>query len=329
MKAKRFGILFLASLIVMLFTGTALAAKYEFKLASAVSDEHPYGMGQKFFKEEAEKRATGEIVIHNYFATLGGSERDLLESTQHGAIDMSLVATSVVSAFDKKYTLFNFPYLFDTPEHAYRALDGDIGKDLEALAEKQGLKVLAWYNNGVHQVTNSKRSINKLEDMKNLKLRCMESPVIIGTWKSMGAVPTPMALGETFTALQQGTTDGQENATTSIWANKYYEVQKYLAITNHMFLPGPVAMNKKKFDALPSNIQDILVEAGRVSTKLQRDEWARQDALAVQRMKDYGLTVTYPELRPFREAVKVVYDQYAKEMLGDSIGWIDAIRSMK
>ncbi|MDR1828266.1 MAG: TRAP transporter substrate-binding protein [Methylobacteriaceae bacterium] len=329
MKSSALKVLLLSSMMAVFSFGTAFAQKYEFKLASVVSEDHPYGHGQNFFKDELAKRSNGNIVIQNYFGTLGGSERDLLESTQHGAIEMVLIASSVVSAYDKRFNLFNFPYLFDSPEHGFKAIDGQVGKDLEAIADKQGLKVIAWFINGVHSVTNSKRAINTVEDMKGLKLRCMESPVIIATWKSLGAVPTPMALGETFTALQQGTVDGQENATTASWANKYYEVQKYLGLTNHMFNPGPVVMNKQKFESLPKDVQDLLVQVGKEATAFQREEWKRQDALAVQRMKDYGLTVTTPDLAPFREAVKVVYDQYAKEMLGDSIGWLDVIRDMK
>ena len=294
-------------------------AKYSYKLGHSVSEKHPYHLGAERFKALVEKETKGDVSISLFPNNqLGTGERDLLEGLQLGTVDFYVGSTGPMGGFEKKFMLFDFPFLFKSKQHAYNTLDGKTGQYVMGLLEKQGLKGLAWYENGFRHVTNSRRPIAVPADAKGLKLRTMENKVHMAIWKALGADPTPMAWGEIFTALQQGTVDGQENPIPVIYTSKVYEVQKHLSLTGHVFSPAMIIMSKAKFDALPKEYQTIVLKAAVESATYQREQITSMENEQVAKLKELGMTVTTPDTAAFLEATKPVYEQFKGELGADA-----------
>lgn len=327
MKQRRMALVFaLVFLAALGFSGIA-HGKVALKLGHAVSDQHPYHMGAERFKEIVEKETGGEVEVSLFPNNqLGTGERDLLEGLQLGVVDVYVGSTGPMGGFEKKFMLFDFPFLFKDKAQAYEVLDGEIGTYVMGLLDKIGIKGLAWYENGFRHFTNSKRPVNTPDDVKGLKLRTMENKIHMALWRAMGADPTPMAWGEVFTALQQGTVDGQENPVPIIYVQKIYEVQKHLALTGHVFSPAMIAIAKAKFDALPEAHRAVILKAARESALYQREQITRMEEEQVAKLKELGMEVTAPNVAPFREATKPVYDQFRGE-LGDDARLLDEILS--
>lgn len=325
---RKGSILFFAMMFVLTAVCMGRAdAQVKLKLGHAVSDQHPYHMGALKFKEIVERETNGEVEIALFPNNqLGTGERDLLEGLQLGVVDVYVGSTGPMGGFEKKFMLFDFPFLFKDKAQAYETLDGKIGTHVMGLLDKIGIKGLAWYENGFRHFTNSKRPVNSPADVKGLKLRTMENKIHMALWKALGADPTPMAWGEVFTALQQGTVDGQENPIPIIYVQKLYEVQKNLALTGHVFSPAMIAIAKAKFDGLSEAHQAVILKAAKESALFQREQITRMEDEEVVKLKELGMNVTTPDVTPFREATKPVYDQFRGE-LGDDANLLDEILS--
>ena len=325
MKLRKIAALAIALILAVSLVATVEAAPVSFKLGHSVSDQHPYHLGAEKFKEIVEKESGGEIEIALFPNNqLGTGERDLLEGLQLGTVDIYVGSTGPMGGFEKKFMLFDFPFLFKDKAQAYSVLDGEIGQYVMGLLDKIGITGLAWYENGFRHFTNSRRAVNTPEDAKGLKLRTMENKIHMALWKVMGADPTPMAWGEVFTALQQGTVDGQENPIPIIFVQKIYEVQKHLALTGHVFSPAMIAISKAKFDALSEGQKELFRKAAQESALYQREQITRMEDEQVAQLKELGMEVTEPDVSLFREATKPVYDQYRGE-LGDDAKLLDQI----
>jgi TRAP-type C4-dicarboxylate transport system substrate-binding protein len=155
----------------------------------------------------------------------------------------------------------------------------------------------------------------------------MENPLIIDAWKAYGAAPTPMSIGEVFTALQQGTVDAQDNGTANTFANKYYEVTKYLTITEHLILPALMLISKAKYDALPEDLRKAVDGACAAAEKFQREEYLRQNVAAIEGMKEKGMIVTYPDKADFVKAAASVYEKHLPTMSAQVRKWVEDIRT--
>ncbi|WP_352396913.1 TRAP transporter substrate-binding protein [Aminobacterium colombiense] len=324
-KALMIAGLLLCALVLGAVAQPVWAAKYTFKLGHAVSEQHPYNLGAIRFKEIVEKETNGEVEI-NLFPNnqLGTGERDLIEGLQLGTVDMVVSSTGPMSGFEKKFMIFDFPFLFKDKAQAYSTLDGEIGQYIMGLLEKQGIKGLAWYENGFRHLTNSKRPVNMPADAQGLKLRTMENKVQMAIWRAVKADPTPMAWGEVFTALQQGTVDGQENPIPIIYTQKIYEVQKYVSLTGHVFSPSMIVMGKAKFDKLPKEYQELFLKAAQESAVYEREQITKMEEEQVEELKKLGMEINTPDKDAFREATKSVYDEFRGE-LGEDAKLLDQI----
>ncbi|WP_333871331.1 TRAP transporter substrate-binding protein [Desulforamulus putei] len=291
---------------------------YTIKIGSPVVETHPAHNGFLKFIELVEKNSNGKIKAELHANGVLGGDRELTEAVQMGTVTMTLSSTSPVANFEKSFYLFDLPFLFPDRETAYKVLDGPIGQKLLDNLASQGIKGLGYWENGFRHITNSKRSINKLEDIKGLKLRTMENQLHMAAWKQLGANPTPMAFGEVFTALQQGTVDGQENPLALIDSNKFYEANKYLTLSGHIYTPFVIMMNKKFFDELPQDLQKVVLDAVKEAGQYQRDLMKQQEEKSLKVIKDAGCVVNElpaEEKAKMVEALKPVYDKGA-EMMG-------------
>jgi tripartite ATP-independent transporter DctP family solute receptor len=301
--------------LTCMFSSTFAADKpIEVKLAVATGKGHVYNVASEYFQQRVQELTGGRVIVHFYpGGQLSGDQRILAEGVQMGSIDLTVPSVAVLSGFSKDLLVVGFPYLWSSPDHCYQIMDGPIGQELNKGLAPFNMTVLGWWPTGLYVITNSKRPINSVEDVKGLKIRTMENPLTLDVHRTWGTIPTPMALGEVFTALQQGTIDGQENSDANTFANKYYEVQKYMALTQHFFFPSPFLMSTSRLNAMPEDLRKLFLQAGTEASKLAREEYARQSAAAVENMKKAGVEVSYPDKSVFQKLAQSVYPKYLKD----------------
>ena len=285
------------------------------------------GVGIDVFAKEIEKRTNGRYKIQNFYSGSLGGERESIEAVQLGTQELTLTSTGPVPNFVPEAKILDIPFLFRDKAHAHAVLDGPIGEEMLKLFEPKGFKALAWAENGVRHMTNNKRAVNGPEDLKGLKLRTMENPIHIAAYKGFGIVPTPMAFPEVFTALQQGTVDGQENPLSVIMAAKFDQVQKHLTLTGHVYSPAVWLMNKAAFDKLSAADKQAFIDAAKEGTKANRARVAEDDAKGVADLRAKGMNVVEnPDKAKFVAALTTVNAEFEKQF-GKAA--IDRIRNVR
>ena len=238
-----------------------------------------------------EERTNGRYKVQSFYSGSLGGERESIEAVQLGTQELTFSSTGPVPNFVPEARILDIPFLFRDKAHARAVLDSAIGQELLAKFEPKGFKALAWGENGVRHMTNSKRSVNTPDDLKGLKMRTMENPVHVAAYKGLGIVTTPMAFPEVFTALQQGTVDGQENPLSVIMASKFDQVQKHLSLTGHVYSPAIFLMNKAVFDKLSAADKQAFLDAAKEGVKANRARVDQDDAQGVAELRSKGMTV--------------------------------------
>jgi tripartite ATP-independent transporter DctP family solute receptor len=296
------------------------------KLGHAVAPEHPYHLGAIRYSELIAQRTQNKVKIDVYPSTQLGNERDMVEGLQLGTIDLVVTSTGPLGGFVPRMFVVDLPFLFRDREHAYKVLDGPIGRELLDAFSAKGMRGLAFWENGFRQMTNSVRRIEKPEDLKGIKIRTMENKVHLSAFRAFGASPTPMAWSEVYTALQQKTIDAQENPIAIIYFQKIYEVQKYLALTGHFYSPTPLLMSLKAFNNLPKNIQKIMLDTAMECATYERNLLRDNEAKQLAEIKAKGMQVTLPNKKPFLDAAAPVYKEFESQFGKETIGRIIATR---
>ena len=304
--------------MVIMAAGAASAApEYKIKVAYISSESHPTAQAMTGFAKDVDSASKGRIKVELYPNGQLGSDRELCEGVQMGTIQMVVSSTSALAGFDKRIQVLDLPYLFTTRKAAFDAVDGELGKKLNSYLEKKGFLVLGYQENGFRHVTNSKRPIKTPADLKGLKIRTMENPMHIAFFKELGANPTPMSWGELYTALQQGTVDAQENPYAMIDDGKFYEVQKYVSETGHLFSYEIIIANKKFMEKLPADLRKIVDDAAHRAVMDQRARMEKEEAVFKAKVTKTGLkanTLTPEQKKPFVDATKKVYSQFEKDL---------------
>ncbi len=310
---------FLTLSIARIDSGICQDKQVVLKLGHAVAPEHPYHLGAVKYSEWVAQRTKNKVKIDVYPSAQLGNERDMVEGLQLGTIDLVVTSTGPLGGFVPRMFIVDLPFLFRDREHAYKVLDGPIGRELLDAFAAKGIKGLAFWENGFRQITNNARPIEKPEDLKGIKIRTMENKVHLASFKAFGASPTPMAWSEVYTALQQKTIDAQENPIAIIYFQKIYEVQKYLALTGHFYSPTPLLMSLKAFNNLPTDIQKVMLETAIECAKYERNLLRDNEAKQLAEIKAKGMQVTLPNKKPFQDAAAPVYkefeSQFGKEMI--------------
>ena len=267
------------------------AAQTTMRISISIAQNSHQGVAIDTFAKEVEKRTAGRYKIQPFYSGSLGGERESIEAVQLGTQALAFSSSGPVPNFVPETKILDIPFLFRDKAHARAVLDGPIGQELLAKFDAKGFKALAWAENGMRHMTNSKRSINGPEDVKGLKMRTMENPVHVAAYKGLGIVTTPMAFPEVFTALQQGTVDGQENPLSVIMASKFDQVQKYLTLTGHVYSPGIFLMNKEAFDKLSPADKQAFLDAAKEGVKANRARVDADDAKGVTELRSKGMTV--------------------------------------
>ncbi|OEY67496.1 TRAP transporter substrate-binding protein [Marinobacter sp. X15-166B] len=306
--------------VALAMLGASAQAAQTVNLGHTLSDTSHYSVGADAFKETLERLSDGEFKVVEHASGALGGERAMIEGLQIGTVDVVITSTGPLGNFVPETYVLDLPFLFKDYEQARCVLDGDIGQQLLDKMGNHGLVGLAWSENGFRHMTNSKQAIEAPSDAKGLKVRTMENKVHMEAFKQMGVHPTPMAFPEVFTALQQGTVDGQENPITVIVATKFWEVQDHLSLTGHVYSPAAVLGSPVLLDGLNEEQRGWFQEAAAASVEATREEVSRLETDGVALLRENGMTVkTDIDKAPFQEAVKPAYkiytDQYGSEML--------------
>jgi len=243
-------IAFVGVIAATVLAALPVAAQTTLKMNISLAQNSHYGVAIDAFAREVEKRTGGRYQIQNFYAGALGAERESIEGLQLGTLDLTMTSTGPVPNFVPDVAILDIPFLFRDYGQARAVLDGPIGQDMLKKFDAKGITALAWGENGFRHMTNSKHPVNVPDDLKGLKMRTMENPVHIQAYKAFGIIPTPMAFTEVFTALQQGTVDGQENPVSVITAAKLDQVQKYMTLTGHVYSPALILMSKAQYDKL-------------------------------------------------------------------------------
>jgi tripartite ATP-independent transporter DctP family solute receptor len=297
-----------------------VAAPITLKLAHVVSTSAPYHIGAMEFAKLVDQKTKGQLKIEIYpGGQLGKGERECIEGLQIGTIDLVATSTGPVGGFVPQMLVVDLPFLFRDNSHVDKVLDGPIGEGLLKDLSKAGIKGIAFWENGFRNLTNNKHPVNKPEDVKGLKLRTMENEVHMDAFRTLGADPTPMTWGEVYTSLQQGVIDGQENPINIIRTHKIYEVNKYLALTGHVYSPALLLMNENKFKSLAPDLQKALMEAGKEAAKFERKFIRDNETKMLDELKGFGMQVTYPDKKLFQKATEPTYKKYESRFGKDLI----------
>lgn len=314
MKKLLAAVMFMA---IMTASAALAAPEYTIKVGYIGSDTHPTMQAMKVFASDIDKGSKGKIKVELYPNAQLGGDRELTEAVQMGTIQMAIPSTSALAGFDKRVQVLDLPYLFTTRKAAFDAVDGELGKKLNSYLDKKGFTILGYQENGFRHVTNSKRPVKTPADLKGLKIRTMENPMHIAYFKALGANPTPMSWGELYTALQQGTVDAQENPYAMIDDGKFYEVQKFVSETGHVFSYEVLIANKKFMDKLPKDLRNIVTESAVKAIKMQRSLLEKEEANFKAKVIKAGMkanSLTAAEKKPFVEATKAVYKQFEGDL---------------
>ncbi len=304
---KRMAAVVILAAILALMAAPASAATV-LKLGTSTQPSHIYNVAAEHFAKIVAEKSNGALEVQVFPAAQLGSERDMVEGLQLGSLEMTLTSTGPLGNFVPQVKLFNLPFLFKDRETCYKVLDGPVGTSIADKFPKVGIRSLGWYENGFRNVTNSKRAIMAPTDMDGLKIRVMEDDVFILTMKSLGASPLPMAFGELYTALEQKTVDAQENPLAVIHSSRFFEVQKYLAMTGHFYSPAMLLISEITWKTLSPEHQNIITDAAAQARDFERKISLEADQKLEAELKAAGMTVTHPDKTPFVEAVAGVYE---------------------
>jgi tripartite ATP-independent transporter DctP family solute receptor len=318
MRHVKFVAVALAAVAAFVISANAHAEVKErkIKIGIGLTEDHPQGLAVKKFAEIVSAKSGGKIKIKLYAGGALGNDLTMVSALEGGTQEMAIPDTAIMVGQFREFGALNFPFLFNNEKEADALLDGPIGDRLLAKLPEKGLVGLAFWENGYRQVTNSKRPITKVEDYEGLKLRVMQNPLFIDSYKSLGANAVPMAYTELFTAMETKTVDGQENPIPTVQTAKFNEVQKYLTLSRQSYSVWAVLVSKKLWDTLSPEEQKILKDAAVESRDYERKTIRAASAKALTELKSAGMKVNQlpaSEEARLREKAQPVIAKYTKE----------------
>lgn len=298
------------------------------KIGHVLDEKSNYHQGVVKFKELVEKKTDGQVVLELFpNGTLGG-ERDMIEGLGIGSVDLVLTATATLSGFSPEVNVIDLPFLFRDFNHAHKVLDGEIGDDLRKKVEDAaGVKTLAWMESGFRNIATKDKEVTKPEDMKGIKIRSIENDIHMDAYQAMGALPTPMAFTELFTALQQGVLDAQDNPIPVMASSNLDEVQRNITMTRHFYNASLVLMSNKKYESLTPEQQEAIEEAALEAATYERQVTGEMENQYIEEMKQNGVEIIEdPNVNLFIEAIQPIYEKYEPRFGKDLIEKIQNIK---
>jgi tripartite ATP-independent transporter DctP family solute receptor len=279
------------------------------KLGHALDTGHPVHAAMEHMASRLEELSGGRVSIDIYPSAVLGSEVQCLEQVQNGSLDMTKVSAAVMENFVPEMAVFGLPYLFRDSDHFWRVLSGPIGAALLEKGEPKLLRGLCYYDSGSRNFYTRSKPIRRPEDLQGLKIRVMNSATAIAMVKAMGGAPTPIAWGELYSALAQGTVDGAENNPPSFTSNKHFEACKHFTLDGHTRIPDVLLIGTRTWDRLAPQIREWIQLAADESSRFQRQLWNQETARSLEVARAEGVTVYEVDLAPFAARVAPMLEE--------------------
>jgi tripartite ATP-independent transporter DctP family solute receptor len=298
---------------------SAIAAEYQphiIRFGYGLAEDSNQGRATKFFADDLAKRTGGKLKLKGFANASLGSDPQMQNALIGGAQEMTVVSTATLVGIVSDFGVYDLPFVFGNEREADTILDGPFGKALAAKLQDKGLVGLVYWENGFRNLTNKKHPIARVEDMHGIKLRVMQNPIYIDMFKDFGANSVPLPFSELFTALETGTVDGQENPVNTIQSSKFYEVQKFLSLTKHVYSPWIVLASKKWWDKLSADEKKALQESAEASRDFERKDSRAAAAKALDFLKSKGMQVTViedKEIDRMRELSRPAIQKFAND----------------
>jgi tripartite ATP-independent transporter DctP family solute receptor len=295
--------------------GRVQAAEFTLKFGATVQEDSASGISMiEYFKPYVEEKSGGRIAVEVYCNSVLGGDRQMYESLQVNTLQASFGPLSVLANFEPNFSVVDAPFLFKNKATAYAALDGAFGAALAGNLPKVGMRVLGYGENAFRNISNNVRPVTTMADMKGLKIRVMEAPVYINTMKALGANGTPMAFNELYTALQQGTVDGQDNGVVLTYTAKVYEVLKYYTFTEHCYAANAYVFSEAFLQSLPEDLLQVVRDGTLYALENQRRLNAEMEEEFIKLIEASGVqvnTLSEEERAVWRQATASVVDDLA------------------
>jgi tripartite ATP-independent transporter DctP family solute receptor len=317
MKRRTLGASLLAAGTLPLFAIRGSAQEVRtLRIGSALDPQHPILVGARHMAEVAEKESGGKLKINLFPSSQLGAQREMWQNVQAGVLDGIIDASASMVTFIPQFGVLDLPYLVQDEAAAFRLLDGPVvEEELVRRAATSGFRVVNFWEVTFRNIYTRSKAVNAVDDLRGLKIRVIPNPSFIALFRGLGAAPTPMALGEVYTALQQGVLDGAENDNVTFLSSRHLEVAKNLAITNHMMLVNTFVMSERGWNRLPEELKAVMRKASLEGRKAVMEDRHKRDVSAMDQIKAAGVNVTQPDLAPFREVGRKTYTQF-EERLG-------------
>ncbi|MET3111612.1 TRAP transporter substrate-binding protein [Salinicoccus halitifaciens] len=308
-------ILSLTVIYIFIFEGDIVDSEEEvtIRFAHGQPETNERHLAVIHFKELVEDQSDMNVRI--YPNEQLGSEAEMIESVTLN--DLQMVAASAFSQYNPNISIFELPYLFDSYEEAWKVLDGEVGQEVAEPLLEDNLRIIAYFENGMRHVTANKK-IEEPEDFNGLSIRTPEFPISLATFQALGANPTPMAFGELYMALQQGTVDAQENPMANTYTSRFQEVQEYLNKTSHQYMPLPVAISDDFWNSLSSEQQDIVETSAQEAAQYHRNLIVESEEQIEEELIKEGMEIVEMDTEPFREQIESVHQDY-RDIYGDEL----------
>jgi tripartite ATP-independent transporter DctP family solute receptor len=284
--------------------------------------DSPYDLGAKKFKELLEARLPGRVEVRVFGSAQLGEDKEMLEGLRLGTLEMH-VPSSVLHSVEPMFGLFDLPFLIQDRKQVERIAEGPLGEKLAQSLQDDDLVLLGFWENGFRMITNNVRPVAKPEDLRGIKLRTPKDPERMKMFAAFGASPTSMSFGEVFSALKQGVIDGQENPLSQIVPGRFYEVQRYLSLSRHVYSPAYPVMARSYFEGLEEDLQAAILDAAKEVGRFHRELGEREDE-RYRELLEERMEVTEIDVAAFAAAAEPLYREY-EEKFGVEI--VETVRS--
>ncbi len=315
-NSKSFYIVLITTLFILTLSVSLYAADYKIRVANPVAADHSWGKGAVVFKEEVEKLSGGKIAVDVHHASALGKVRETMEMVRMGTLETCLGGVANFQRNVPELGITVLPFLWKDLKRQYEVLEGPLGKELSKRMLTAGFYNLGFWDNGFRHVSNSRKPIQAVEDLKGLKIRTLPTPVHMAFFKALGAAPTPMDWAELFEALRNGVVDAQENPPSMTYTARFYEVQKYYSLTGHVNEVGSLIMSKSFYDKLPKDLKAAVDQAAQKTKIWQWAENEKDNQKYLKELEKAGMkvnTIPQAELEKFRKIALEVYPDAIKD----------------
>lgn len=290
--------------------GSYSSPEFTLKLGHSDTTTNLIHVSLEHFADYVKEQSKGRVQVDIYASEQLGSNAEMIEMIEMGSLDAMMLPQGNEAVYAPKMNALGLPFLFPNYDKVYEVLDGEIGQELLEGLESHNMIQLAYWENGLRQVTNSKRAINSPSDLAGLKIRTPEDAMTMAIFTALGASPSPLAFSELYLALQQGTFDGQENPVSNIYANNFQDVQGYISITNHKYECKNMIFSLTTWNKLPTEVQDLLLEAAKIYGDEHRKAIVDSSDSMLAELEAAGMEVSRPDTSVFQQATASVYDDF-------------------